>query len=109
MGNCMETWKQSQKTEEMQRQNQQEEEEKERRGSGFVKESSLGKNSMRVKIVVTKEELEWLMLQLKNKGGKSLEDVLEEIERSREKAEGWKPSLESIMECPEVVEMDRSS
>ncbi|KAH7510904.1 hypothetical protein FEM48_Zijuj11G0014400 [Ziziphus jujuba var. spinosa] len=54
-------------------------------------------------------KLEWLMLQLKNKGGKSSEDVLEKIERSREKAEGWKPSLESIMECPEVVEMDRPS
>ncbi|KAH7513742.1 hypothetical protein FEM48_Zijuj11G0013700 [Ziziphus jujuba var. spinosa] len=53
------------------------------------------------------EELEWLMLQLRNRGGNSLEDVLEKIERGRQKDEGCKPSLESIMECPEVVEMDR--
>ncbi|RVW43139.1 hypothetical protein CK203_078707 [Vitis vinifera] len=50
---------------------------------------------------------------LKDKGGKSLEDVLREIERGRSsaatagKVEGWKPSLESIMESPEVVEMER--
>lgn len=96
------------KNHEQQQQRQQEEEEE--RGSGFVKEGNLGKGSMRVKIVVTKEELEWLMLQLDSKkgSGKSLEDVLEEIEKSRGRADQcWKPSLESIMECPEVVEMDR--
>ena len=79
-------------------------------GSGVVKERSLvsEKGGLRVKIVVTKEELEWLMVQLNNKGGKSLEDVLGEIERGREKVEPWKPSLDSIMECPEVAqEMDR--
>lgn len=77
--------------------------------SGFVKEKCQRKGSLRVKIVLTKEELEWFMVQLQNKDGKSLEDVLEEIERGRGKVidQGWKPSLESIMECPEVVEMDR--
>lgn len=76
--------------------------------SGLVKESCSRKGSLRVKIVLTKEELEWFMVQLQNKDGKSLEDVLEEIERGRGKVDqGWKPSLESIMECPEVVEMDR--
>ena len=64
------------------------------------------KGVQRVKIVVTKEELQWLMAQLNNKDGKSLEDFLAEIERGREKANNlpWKPSLESITECPEVVE-----
>ncbi|KAL5541299.1 hypothetical protein UlMin_042521 [Ulmus minor] len=104
MGNCMEACTERKiETEKMQKQ-----EEEIERESGFVKETNLGKGSIRVKIVLTKEELEWLMLQLKNKGGKSLEDVLAEIERSRAKMEGWKPSLESIMECPEVTEMDRS-
>ncbi|XP_062074566.1 uncharacterized protein LOC133778601 [Humulus lupulus] len=77
--------------------------------SGFVKENnSSRKGSLRLKIVLTKEELEWFMVQLQNKGGKSLEDVLEEIEKSRVKVnQSWKPSLESIMECPEFVEMSR--
>lgn len=79
------------------------------RASGSVQESNFGKGAIRVKIVLTKEELEWFMLQLKDKEGRKLEDVLVEIERGRGKVEGWKPSLESIMENPELLEMDRSS
>ncbi|KAG6636593.1 hypothetical protein CIPAW_11G121300 [Carya illinoinensis] len=97
MGNCMETYTQRQQAEGMQQQQQQQE--------GY--ESSFKQGGIRVKIVLTKEELEWFMLQLKNKEGKVLEDVFREIERGRSKVEGWKPSLESIMESPEVLEMDR--
>lgn len=71
------------------------------------------KGGMRIKVVLRKEELEWLTEQIKEKGGKGLEELLEEIERGRrEKLENycsiqyssvsWKPSLESIMECPEI-------
>ncbi|CAN6585890.1 unnamed protein product [Malus baccata var. baccata] len=113
MGNCVETCKQKQEQEDgqMQQQQQQHEQEDDERENKdrFVKEQNLGKDgNIRVKIVLSKEELEWLMLQLKDSGGKNLEDVLQEIQKSRAKAiEGWKPSLESIMECPEVIEMDR--
>ncbi|KAM1376659.1 uncharacterized protein LOC126624950 [Malus sylvestris] len=112
MGNCVETCTQKQEQEhiQMQQQQQHEQEDYERENDGrFVKENILGKDgNIRVKIVLTKEELGWLMLQLKDSGGRNLEDVLQEIQKSRAKAiEGWKPSLESIMECPEVIEMDR--
>lgn len=69
-------------------------------------------SKMRVKLVLTKDELEWLLLQLKSTKGKRLEDVLSEIGKGRMngKSVGWKPSLESIMETPEVHhEMNRSS
>ncbi|CAL1386521.1 unnamed protein product [Linum trigynum] len=69
----------------------------------------------KVKIVLTKEELDWLMyeLKVKNSGGeggstKKLEDALAEIERNRALKSAsvnscWQPSLESISECPEDV------
>ncbi|KAJ7952146.1 Deoxyhypusine synthase [Quillaja saponaria] len=110
MGNCMER---PQKTEEnMQKQQWQSDEERERSSCGFVNESNnIAKNgTMRVKIVLTKEELEWLMLQLKDRGGKGLDELLAEIKKSgRGKViDGWKPSLESVMEIPEVdCDMDR--
>ncbi|KAG5061554.1 hypothetical protein JHK87_002583 [Glycine soja] len=96
MGNCMETYTIGEK--------QQQEEGEEERG-GFVK------NGLSMKVVLTKEELKWLILELKDKGGVRLEQLLEEIERGRreQKVEdemGWKPSLESILEAPELLEMD---
>ncbi|KAG5070279.1 hypothetical protein JHK85_002656 [Glycine max] len=96
MGNCMETYTIGEK--------QQQEEGEEERG-GFVK------NGLSMKVVLTKEELKWLILELKDKGGVRLEQMLEEIERGRreQKVEdemGWKPSLESILEAPELLEMD---
>ncbi|XP_008239031.1 PREDICTED: uncharacterized protein LOC103337641 [Prunus mume] len=108
MGNCVETCTERHQGED-QMQQQKDEQEERQNEIRFVKESNLSKDgNIRVKIVLTKEELQWLMIQLKDRGGKSLEDVLEEIQRSRAKVEeGWKPSLESIMECPEVNEMDR--
>lgn len=77
-------------------------EEEEKQEGGFVKEGGL-----RIKVLLTKEELEWLLFQLKDKRGSRLEDFLLEIGSGRERNEGWKPSLESIMESPEIqtVEM----
>ncbi|XP_028774857.1 uncharacterized protein LOC114731767 [Neltuma alba] len=100
MGNCMERsgeiqWQEGGGEEEVKQQKEGEEEDSE------------GKKRVRVKIVLTKEELQWLILQLNQKQGMGLDQVLEEIQRSREKVEAWKPSLESIMEIPEVPEMDR--
>ncbi|KAK9145448.1 hypothetical protein Sjap_005351 [Stephania japonica] len=86
------------------------------------------RSGLRVKIVLTREELEWLLFQLQlegNKGGggtnsiKRLEDVLGEMEigsskmvvfghqysDDHEDSKRWKPSLDSIMETPEAVEI----
>lgn len=61
-------------------------------------------NNVRIKIVLTKEELEWLMVELQKSQGKKIEQVLEEIQRSRERNVGWKPALDSIVESSEVLE-----
>lgn len=65
-----------------------------------------GGNGVKVKVLLTRGELEWLMAQLKN-GEKKLEEVLAEMGREREKekgrCDGWKPSLESIVEYPELL------
>ncbi|KAK3228057.1 hypothetical protein Dsin_007919 [Dipteronia sinensis] len=112
MGNCMERFSESEENMKMEEEQQGDQT---RNKFGFVKEMSdddeLVKGGVKVKIVLTKEELEWLMFQLKNNQGKKLEEILGEIEtgRLREKVvEPWKPSLESIMETPEVHDqMDR--
>lgn len=76
-----------------------------------------GEGGMKVKIIVTKEELGWLMLKLKSKEeGKKLEDYLEELRRGRSAINGekvedeeqpWKPALESITEgADELSDMD---
>lgn len=66
---------------------------------------------MKVKLVLTKDELQWLLLQLKKDQGRKLKEVLGEIEKSRLRGENvtkWKPCLESIVESPEVHHhMDR--
>ncbi|KAL3498989.1 hypothetical protein ACH5RR_041721 [Cinchona calisaya] len=112
MGNCIETCMHNQK------ENQSVEEIK---PPELLKENNIGINkedqksgaALRIKIVLTKEELELLILQLKNKEGQRLEDVLDEIERSRKRLRSsvvgsWKPSLECITESPEVPDhMDR--
>lgn len=108
MGNCMETSTCSYEEEIQQQTEQKKQEERaaaeqEQEKGGFVKQGSF-----RMKLLLTREELEWLLFQLKEKGGKRLEDVLVEMESVKERNEGWKPSLESIMESPEIqtVEMD---
>lgn len=82
-------------------------------GGIFTKEGA-----MRIKIVLTREELQWLMLQLSSnkEGERRLKEALEEIERARSEKLGqderggggtttvWKPSLDSIMEVPEVID-----
>ncbi|KAK9275624.1 hypothetical protein L1049_022891 [Liquidambar formosana] len=103
MGNCMERCTHYPP----QVDGKQQQQEEQGKAGGFVEKNGFGKGGIRVKVILTKEELEWLMFALKDKGGKSLEDILAEIERGREKVEGWKPSLESIKESPEVLEMDR--
>lgn len=106
METCRETHEEEEVEEEVDQVNQ------EKQGEGLEKGST--GCGVRVKIVLTREELDWMMFQLKDKGGKSLEDVLKQIEKGRSSAaatavkfECWKPSLESIMESPEVPEMDR--
>ncbi|KAJ0666073.1 hypothetical protein HanPI659440_Chr17g0662861 [Helianthus annuus] len=111
MGNYMETCIQRQPStqETLQHPQQQEIHEHGKTSGAFSKESG----TLRVKLVLTKDELEWLLLQMKKDQGKKLEQVLKEIERSRIRGESvakWKPCLESIMESPEVQHhMDRSS
>ncbi|KAL1828117.1 uncharacterized protein LOC108208411 [Daucus carota subsp. sativus] len=109
MGNCMDTYSVF-----FQEKHETEKDRSEDSGE-FVKESrgfEEATTKVRIKVVLSKEELEWLVLELENgKNEKSLEDILEEIESSRESYRGkivsWKPSLESIKESPEVVEMER--
>ncbi|KAM0906186.1 hypothetical protein ACQ4PT_016879 [Festuca glaucescens] len=68
---------------------------------------------MKVKVVLTRAELEWLMAQLKS-GDQRLEDVLRQVGTARTgatadggsskpttRADGWRPRLERILECPE--------
>ncbi|GJY03615.1 hypothetical protein Tco_0369555 [Tanacetum coccineum] len=116
MGNYMETCIQREATQDeenpkSQHQHEQQEKQEYEKTSGggdtFSKESS----TMKVKLVLTKDELQWLLLQLKKDQGRKLEEVLGEIEKSRLRGENftkWKPCLESIMESPEVHHhMDR--
>ena len=109
MGNCMMKTSRSRKLEE------EETEEIREAATEFQKENEVGKGSMKVKIVLTKEEFELFLLKLKNNsnGGKSLEDVLAEMEKARSgKVDSWRPSLESIMEDvdqAEGLEMDNRS
>ncbi|KAK4262895.1 hypothetical protein QN277_028390 [Acacia crassicarpa] len=101
MGNCMERSSDENRW-------QEQEEKEEVKQKQVEEEDGEGKKRMRIKVVLTREELQWLLLQLNQKQGIGLDQVLEEIQRSREKVEqGWKPSLESILEIPEVPEMDR--
>ncbi|KAJ3692135.1 hypothetical protein LUZ60_012485 [Juncus effusus] len=65
-----------------------------------------GNNGVKVKVLLTRAELEWLMAELKS-GEKKLQEVLAEMSKEREREngrfDGWKPSLESIVECPEML------
>ncbi|KAK3228059.1 hypothetical protein Dsin_007921 [Dipteronia sinensis] len=99
MGNCMERFSES--GENMKMEEEQQQGDQTRNKLGFVKEMSdddeLVKGGVKVK--------------LKNNQGKKLEEILGEIKRGRPRekvVEPWKPSLESIMETPEVHDqMDR--
>ncbi|ESQ28905.1 hypothetical protein EUTSA_v10023875mg [Eutrema salsugineum] len=117
MGNCMERWRQGEGEE----------------GKTEVREKAKeslkledddhdedGRGGMKVKIVLTRHELDMFLLQMNKKDDGSLmmtEDVMVELEKRIMKTSSslstspslmaWEPSLESIMECPEVQEMDR--
>jgi hypothetical protein len=59
---------------------------------------------LKVKVVLTRAELEWLMAQLKS-GERCLEDVIHHIHaaavvRGAKDGGGWRPHLESIVEAP---------
>ncbi|CAL9237438.1 unnamed protein product [Arabidopsis halleri] len=73
---------------------------------------------MKVKIVLTRHELDMFLLQMdRNHDGNLMitRDVMVELEKriirasslSSPSSMAWEPSLESIVECPEVQEMDR--
>ncbi|KAF8091811.1 hypothetical protein N665_0435s0011 [Sinapis alba] len=76
-----------------------------------------GHGGMKVKIVLTRHELDMFLLQMNKIDDENLmmtKDVMVELEKMIIKASSsfssspsWEPSLESIMECPEVQEMDR--
>ncbi|XP_072983458.1 uncharacterized protein [Typha latifolia] len=102
MGNCMEKSAASQAMQKVK-----EPEERLMQGSGGDLVAKEG--GFKVKILLTRGELEWLVVQLK-KGERRLEDVLmemgKEVNRDKSKALGWKPSLESIVEGSEVQNFD---
>ncbi|OIT22125.1 hypothetical protein A4A49_62763 [Nicotiana attenuata] len=109
MGNCMEACLRREEIEESIHQELETEEKTSEILKAEKEMEKKGNNSMRIKIVLTKEELEMLFLQLKLKEEKSLEDFLEEIKRRRERRDSkWKPSLESITESPVPEIMDTS-
>ncbi|KAJ9148068.1 hypothetical protein P3X46_030163 [Hevea brasiliensis] len=109
MGNCIKPSTKQRQLEEEDMEQYDHQDYQERELEAECGKESNEKGSLKVKIVLTKEELEWLMFQLKFNEGKKLEDVLQEIERERERAKvkSWKPSLESILESPEGLEMER--
>ncbi|KAJ3701140.1 hypothetical protein LUZ61_004845 [Rhynchospora tenuis] len=92
MGNCMEMFAS--------------EEEREKRDGVCMASEEKG---LRVKLLVTKKELEVLVMELK-KGEKGIEDILVEMGEKRDKRKkaklqnGWKPKLGKIEESHEVLE-----
>lgn len=93
MGNCMERSGPKQLEEDM-------------KPAGGGDGRAIKEGSCKVKILLTRKELEWLVLHLKEKGEQRLEDVLVEMYREMKKERGrakvWKPKLESIEESPVV-------
>ncbi|CAL5022834.1 unnamed protein product [Urochloa decumbens] len=77
-----------------------------RRGSGEDDGEGAAASVVKVKMVLTKGELGWLVARLEA-GDRRIEDVLHEMAaRKREgpraagAGDGWRPSLESIVESP---------
>ncbi|CAN0908826.1 hypothetical protein LINGRAHAP2_LOCUS25485 [Linum grandiflorum] len=90
MGNCLQPSKISSQVHDEPQHNQQQK---------SSVDHNIDDEGTKVKIVLTKEELEWLMYELKVKHNK-LEDALAEIQRNRalKSSNCWQPSLESISE-----------
>ncbi|KAG0484552.1 hypothetical protein HPP92_008631 [Vanilla planifolia] len=70
-----------------------------------AEEGSVEKEGRKVRVVLTRAELEWLTREMQKKNGKmSLADLLAEMAEGQMR---WRPALESIMEVPEVQSVDR--
>lgn len=117
MGNCIERWQQGEgdgdegKIEDTQR------------AKTSLKidggDNEHGHGGMKVKIVLTRHELDMFLLQMNGNHDGNLimsKDVMIELEKriirtslssSPPSSMAWEPSLERILECPEVQEMDR--
>ncbi|KAF8092281.1 hypothetical protein N665_0418s0016 [Sinapis alba] len=111
MGNCMERWMQGEGEGEKI-------EVREKAKESFKLDGEDGRQGgTKVKIVLTRHELDMFLLQMnRNHDGNLMmtKDVMVELEKriikpssSLSSSMAWEPSLESIMECPEVQEMDR--
>nr|GMD42329.1 uncharacterized protein LOC110637050 [Ipomoea batatas] len=82
-------------------------EEEERKQESDENTKEMDNNGVRaVKIVLSREEVEWVLFQLQSRPGRGIDDLLEELESYRRtgRATKWKPSLESITEHPEVCD-----
>ncbi|KAJ4877189.1 Uncharacterized protein Rs2_42207 [Raphanus sativus] len=111
MGNCMERCRQGEGEE-----GKTEVRENAKESFGLDSDKD-GQGGMKAKIVLTRHELDMFLLQMnKNDDGNLMmtKDVMVELEKiiirasaSFSSSPSWEPSLESIMECPEVQEMDR--
>jgi hypothetical protein len=77
--------------------------------------SAAARAGMKMKVVLKRAELEWLIAQLKS-GDQLLEDVLRQVATAHTgaddscsnppRADGWRPRLERIIECPEPAAVD---
>ncbi|XP_010418507.1 PREDICTED: uncharacterized protein LOC104704078 [Camelina sativa] len=117
MGNCMERWVRGDQGEEGKIEVREREKESFKLDGG---DSEDGHGGMKVKIVLSRHELDMFLLEMnRNHDGnlKITRDVMVELEKrilrasslsSLSSSMAWEPSLESIVECPEVQEMDRS-
>ncbi|AEE34238.1 unnamed protein product [Arabidopsis thaliana] len=118
MGNCMERW--------MQGEGEEGKIEVTERAKESFKldgdDNEDGHGGMKVKIVLTRHELDMFLLQMNRSHDGNLmitKDVMVELEKriirassfsslsSSPSSIAWEPALESILECPEVQEMDR--
>ncbi|KAL1209147.1 hypothetical protein V5N11_028700 [Cardamine amara subsp. amara] len=118
MGNCIESWRQGEgdrgkidATERAQGSS--------KIDGGGGDDDEHGHGGMKVKIVLTRHELDRFLLQMnRNHDGNLMmsKDVMIELEKriirtslssSPQSSMAWEPSLERIVECPEIQEMDR--
>ncbi|KAL0693959.1 hypothetical protein Bca4012_061139 [Brassica carinata] len=115
MGNCMERWMQVEGEEGKIEVREKAKESFKLDGDDDDQDERQG--GTKVKIVLTRHELDMFLLQMnRNHDGNLMmtKDVMVELEKriikpssSLSSSMAWEPSLESIMECPEVQEMDK--
>ncbi|KAJ0989342.1 hypothetical protein J5N97_007698 [Dioscorea zingiberensis] len=81
-------------------------------GDGLDKAKAGAGGVLKVKLVLTRRELEWLMLQLKDKRERRLHDLVTEMGRERRESmmvHRWTPNLASIMESPELQSFETTT